>query len=198
MKHEKSVRTLHLLLMLTVIVQLLSEQFMQVPKPGEPINQVAALIFSLHQVVGIVVLIISATYLVMVIDREESKLRLFPWLDKKLRSSLIAETVRDIPGWFRGILPPPTQVHLVAGTVHGLGLLLATGLGVTGSIIYLGIEDDGSMSKPLHAMKDFHEVLGTTMWVFVLGHLLMALLHQIKGHNTLQSMFTDGGGNQEG
>ncbi len=196
MKHEKSSRTLHLLLMLTVTFQLLSEQFMQAPKPGEQISQIAALFFSLHQAAGIVVLIIATTYLITVVDREESKLRLFPWLDSGLRKNLIAEAIRDIPRWFRGVIPPPDQAHLIAGTVHGIGLMLATGLGVTGSIIYLGIENDGSMSKPLHAIKEFHEILGTVMWIFVSGHLFMAILHQIKGHRTLQGMFTSEGDKQ--
>ncbi|ATX81579.1 Cytochrome b561 [Mariprofundus ferrinatatus] len=190
MKYEKSTRILHILLMLTVLAQLLSEQFMQVPKPGKAIDQLAGFIFSIHQFGGFVVLIVAIAYLMTVLDRDESRLRLFPWLDPAKRKSLITEIKCDIPGWFKGVLPPPEQAHLIAGTVHGLGLMLATGLGLTGSIIYLGMKHDGGMPPAVHTIKELHELLGTTLWFFVVGHLLMALLHQIKGHRVLQKMFT--------
>jgi len=190
MRYEKVTRVLHLFLLLTVLVQLLTEQLMQVPKPGEPIDLVAGFIFSVHQMIGFVVLIIAITYLLVIMDKVESRMRLFPWLEQGLRTALIAEIRRDLPGWFKGKLPSPDQAHLIAGTVHGLGLLLATGLGVTGSIIFLGIKHDGSMPPAIHTIKEIHELLGTTLWIYLIGHVSMAVLHQIKGHRVKQAIFS--------
>jgi len=192
MKHEKSIRIIHLLLMFTVVGQLLTEQFMKVPKPGEQFEAFALFLFSIHQLIGFAVMIIAITYLMVVMDNLVHRNRLFPWLDGTLRASLISEAKRDIPGWFKGNLPPPAQAHLIAGTVHGLGLMLATGMGMTGVIIYLGMKHDGSMGAGIHTIREIHELLGTVMWIFVFGHILMAIMHQIKGHRIMQDMFSSG------
>ena len=196
MRYNKTIRILHLMLMLGVLAQLCSELLMQVPKPGESIDQMAGFFFSIHQLIGFVVLIIAITYLMVIMEHSKHKNRLFPWLDATLRAELIREIQRDIPGWFRGVLPSPDQAHLLAGTVHGLGLILATGLGLSGSVIYLGINSDGSMPPPIHTIKELHEILGTLMWIFMAGHLVMALLHQVKGHQVLQKIFTADGRNR--
>lgn len=166
---------------------------MQVPKPGEAADHFALFLFSIHWVIGFFVVIICLAYLMLVMDKVEHRNRLFPWLEKDLRASLLIEAKRDIPGWLKGKLPSPDQAHLIAGTVHGLGLLLATALGMTGVIIYLGIKHDGSMPPAIRAIREIHEVLGIMLWLFIVGHLLMATLHQIKGHRVLQNMFTKNG-----
>ena len=190
MRYEKVSRVFHIALLLTVLAQLLTEQFMQVPKPGEPIDLVAGFIFSVHQMIGFIVLIIAITYLLVIMDKLEHRTRLFPWLDRDLRAALLIEIKRDLPGWFTGKLPNPEQAHLIAGTVHGLGLLLATGLGMTGSIIFLGIKHDGSMPPAIHTLREIHELLGTMLWIFIIGHVSMAVIHQIKGHRVLQAIFS--------
>lgn len=190
MRYEKSIRILHILLLLTVLSQLATELFMQAPKQGEAADHFALFLFSIHWVIGFFVVIICLSYLMLVLDKDDHRNRLFPWLEGDLRTALIVEAKRDIPGWFKGILPSPDQAHLIAGTVHGLGLLLATGLGMTGVIIYLGIKHDGSMPPAIHFIREVHEVLGIMLWLFIVGHLLMAALHQIKGHRVLQNMFT--------
>jgi len=193
MKYEKSIRILHLILLLTVLSQLLTELFMQVPKPGEQFAALPLLLFSIHWVIGFFVLIIALSYLMLIMDREDHRNRRSPWLEQDLRSALIAEIKRDVPGWLKGKLPVPDQAHLIAGTVHGLGLLLATGLGSTGVIIYLGMKHDGSMPAAIHAIKEIHEIFGILLWLFVIGHLSMALMHQIKGHRVIQNIFSGDG-----
>jgi len=63
-------------------------------------------------------------------------------------------------------------------------------LGVTGSIIFLGIKHDGSMPPAIHTIKEIHELLGTTLWIYLIGHVSMAVLHQIKGHRVMQAIFS--------
>ncbi|MFQ5519089.1 MAG: cytochrome b/b6 domain-containing protein [Mariprofundus sp.] len=192
MSYERPVRILHFSLMITVMMQLLSEQFMQVPKPGHVIDELGALIFGFHQLSGFIVLIAAIVYLMIVLDKDEGKQRLFPWLSSEGRCALWLEIRRDIPGWFKGKLRTPDEAHAIAGCVHGMGIMLTTALGLTGSMIYLGIEPDGAMPPPIKLIREAHEIMGLAMWIFVLGHVCMAILHQIKGHQLLQAMFCKG------
>jgi cytochrome b561 len=175
--------------MITILLQLISEQLMQVPQPGQSVLATGALFFGLHQFIGFVVLITVSVYLIVVIEKPEDRVRLFPWLDSSGRSGLWLEIKRDVPGWVRGKLRHPNEARLIAGTVHGMGISLALLLGVTGSIIYLEIEPDGGMSPALKLIRQCHEIMGTAMWIFVIGHAAMALMHQLRGHDVLRAMF---------
>ncbi len=175
--------------MFTILLQLISEQLMQVPEPGHAVEATGALFFGIHQFIGFVVMVTVLVYLIIVMEKPEDRTRLFPWLDSSERNNLWLEIKRDVPGWFRGKLLPTDEAHLLAGTVHGLGISLALLLGATGCIIYLEIEPDGGMSPTLKLIRQSHEVMGTMMWIFIVGHAGMALMHQLRGHGVLQAMF---------
>jgi len=189
MRHDRTIRIMHIFIILTVFTQLLTELFMQVPKPGESMDKLTGLIFSAHEIMGMVVLIIMIIYLMIVGDNEQHRNRLFPWLLPEGRTGLITEFKRDVPGWFKGTLAKPEDAHLIAGSVHGLGVILVFLLGLTGCIIYLGMKHDGSMPPAIKSIRELHELLGTLLWIFIIGHLLMAAAHQFKGHRVLQGMF---------
>lgn len=189
MKPDRSIQIFHILLLLSVVAQLLTEQFMQVPEPNKQFDEFAVFLFSIHQFIGFVVLMFAIAYLMTVSGNSEHKNRLFPWLEADGRSALLAEIKHETPGWFSGKLSHPDQAHSIAGTVHGLGLILVTLLGVTGSMVYMGISHNGSMSAATHAIKEAHEILGTILWLFIAGHLLMTAMHQVSGHKVLQKIF---------
>jgi len=44
----------------------------------------------------------------------------------------------------------------------------------------------GGMDDVVHALKEVHEVLGGLLLYYVIGHVAMVVLHQIKGHRSLQ------------
>jgi cytochrome b561 len=77
--------------------------------------------------------------------------------------------------------------------VHGLGLLLATYLAATGFIVYTQMAADGSMTSLGHMLADWHGALANVMWAYLIGHALMALLHQIMGEGLLRKMWTISG-----
>ncbi len=189
MRHERTIRILHIFIIIVVFTQLLTELFMQVPKPGEKIDVLMGLVFSVHEIMGMIVLIVMIIYLMIVGDNEQHRNRLFPWLTPEGRAGLIIELKRDVPGWFKGILAKPEDAHRIAGSIHGLGVILTTLLGVTGCIIYLGMKHDGSMPPAIKSIREFHELLGTLLWIFICGHMFMAAVHQFKGHRVLQGMF---------
>jgi cytochrome b561 len=189
MQYARPIRILHLCIMITIMLQLISEQLMQVPQPGQSVSATGALFFGFHQFIGFVALITVLVYLIVVMEKYEDRVRLFPWLASSGRSDLWLEIKRDVPGWFRGKLRSPDEANLIAGTVHGMGISLALLLGITGSIIYLEIKPDGGMSPALKLIRQCHEIMGVAMWFFTIGHAAMALIHQLRGHGILQAMF---------
>jgi len=191
-RFSRGVRVLHLSMTLGVLLQLVSEQLMEVPKPGETIQPMEALFLTLHEWNGFVVLGIAFFYLMYLANDGDEWKRLFPWLGVDGCKGLWREIRTDIPGWIQGRLRPPTEAHYLAGTVHGMSILLMIGLGSTGILIFMGLESSGEMSEDIRLLRNLHANLGTLMWIYLFGHAGMGLLHQLKGHHVLEQMFSLG------
>lgn len=189
MKYDRTVRILHLAIMIAVLLQLLAEQLMKVPKPGEDMLLIEAIFFRIHEWNGFVVLGIIAVYIMYLTDDRDDWKRLFPWTSAAGCKGLWQEIRNDVPGWFKGRLKSPEEAHHIAGTVHGLGILLAIGLGSTGIMIFMGLESDGNMSPEIRLLRELHANMGTLMWIYVIGHAGMTIYHQLSGHHLLQAMF---------
>jgi len=189
MKFNRTARLLHLYMMLTVLIQLASEQLMKVPKPGETVRPVEAIFFTIHEWNGFIVLAIAAFYLMYLTNDRGDWERLFPWMSASGCKGLWQEIRVDIPGWLQGRLKEAEEARYIAGTVHGLGILLVTGLGSTGIMIFMGLASSGEMSEDIKLLRELHEWLGTLIWVYLFGHAGMAIIHQLKGHNVLGEMF---------
>ncbi|MFQ5356184.1 MAG: cytochrome b/b6 domain-containing protein [Mariprofundaceae bacterium] len=190
MRYDRSVRILHLAIMLDVLIQLVSELFMKVPKAGEMILPVERIVFMVHEWNGFIVLALVVAYIMYLTDGEGGWNRLFPWTSAAGCKGLWQEIRQDVPGWFRGKLKKPADAHYIAGTVHGLSILLVIGLGASGIMIFMGLESDGSMSPEIKLLRELHSKMGTLMWVYIFGHTGMALIHQLSGHRILQDMFS--------
>jgi len=100
------------------------------------------------------------------------------------------EICTEIPSWFKAGLPAPGKEDYLAGTVHGLGLLLVLALGISGAIMLYGMEESGKMLGFVHDMKELHEILGTILWVYIVGHVGMVIIHQLFGHPMFQRIFS--------
>ncbi|MFQ5582345.1 MAG: cytochrome b/b6 domain-containing protein [Mariprofundaceae bacterium] len=190
MRYDRTVRIFHLIIMITVLAQLLTEQLMKVPKPGEAIQPFEALLFGIHEWNGFVILALVAAYIMYLTDDKDDWKRLFPWTSASGCKGLWQEIRLDVPGWLKGRLKRPADAHHIAGTVHGLSILLAIGLGSTGIMIFMGLESDGSMSPEIKLLRDLHSKMGTLMWIYMFGHTGMALMHQLSGHRILQDIFS--------
>ena len=70
----------------------------------------------------------------------------------------------------------------LASAIHGLGLLAALAMGVSGAWLYTEDEPGGLVLK-------VHRALSNLMWAYVIGHAGVAVLHQFFGHRILQGMF---------
>jgi len=190
MRFSRGVRLLHLSIVLGVLVQLASEQLMKVPKPGETVRPMEALFLAVHEWDGFIVLGLSVFYLLYLANEGDDWKRLFPWLSAGGCKGLWEEIRSDIPGWLHGRLRPPTEAHYLAGTIHGMGILLAIALGATGVLIFMGLESGGGANSDVQLLRGLHSELGTLMWIYLSGHAGMSIIHQMKGHNVLGQMFT--------
>jgi cytochrome b561 len=187
MHYDKITKILHWLIASTILVQLLSEEFMKRPKPGRIRTEGQELFFEVHEWFGVIVLVLVLLRFVFIMDRNEWA-RLFPWITAEGCKGIVSE-LKKVPGWFVGKLRDAGEEDYLAKTVHGLGLLLALALGFSGTVLFAGMNPDGSMGDTVHFFKETHEVLGELLWIYLSGHVFMALLHQLMGHKSLQRIF---------
>lgn len=192
MKHERTTRILHFGIAASVLFQMFGEKLIGLPAPDHPKRVIDALLIGLHEGIGSIALILVCVYLLVVVDEASGRERLFPWLHAAGRNSLWLEMCRDMPGWLHGKIPPPDESHAVAGTIHGLGVALALFLGLTGSMLFIGIGPHGNMTPDIKVVWQIHRTLDTMMWIFVVGHAGMALAHEFRGHKMLLEMFSLG------
>ncbi|AWP23296.1 hypothetical protein C4901_08070 [Acidiferrobacter sp. SPIII_3] len=124
---------------------------------------------------------------------------LFPWNRIGMQA-----VWADIRGLFRGKLPPGGRNYTgFASFGHGLGLLAATGMALTGIWIFFIIPGGHGASA---ASTDFHEFMEVSrlhktisyfVWAYWIGHIGFAILHQIQGAPIFRGIFI-GGSEKEG
>jgi len=183
-------RVLHALFALMMVFQLVSEELMKRPKLVDGAPRVRSdeqiLFFDLHEWFGITLLIIVGLRLSLLLGNPDEVRKLFPFTSVEGIRGIIAE-LKEVPGWFAGKLRAPSDDDHIAGLVHGLGLLLGLAMGLTGVTMFIGMDPvNGTMDQFVHVMKEIHEVLGELLFYYVIGHVAMALVHQLKGHRPLQ------------
>ncbi|MBF0281609.1 MAG: cytochrome b/b6 domain-containing protein [Zetaproteobacteria bacterium] len=185
--YTRTSRILHWMFSYAIIFQLISESLMKRPKPGRVRDEQQIFFFEAHEYVGLLVLLLITLRLLYVMKKNQW-LELYPWISSAGVSAVLQE-VKQVPGWFAGKLAMNLDSPL-AKTVHGLGLLLALALGITGCTMYLGMDADGTMRGVVHSAKELHEGLGSLLWIYIIGHVGMVIFHQLKGHQVLQRIYS--------
>jgi cytochrome b561 len=174
----------------SIIFQLIGSLFMLIPEPyGAP----GDLGFQLHQTVGLANLaIVGCFWLWMFVRRWRGTAvgALIPWFSRARRRAVFDDLVFHFHELKTGALPPPAMESPLASAIHGLGLLTATALAVTGGALYVVMGADGSLSASGELLVSMHADFGNLMWAYLIGHAAIALLHQLKGHETLQKIFS--------
>jgi len=179
----------HFLIAGGMILELIIENWMQRPKPDETITMSQTLFFGAHEFIGIALLAIVVTRFMLMVGNRKDFLRLFPWFEKSGRQSLVSELKDAFPGWFSGNLKDTGEQDFLAKAVHGLGLLLALGLGCTGLILFIEISPEGTTGALGHEVMEVHELMGILLWIFIIAHIAMTVYHQLLGHRVLQYIF---------
>jgi len=192
MKYDKITRLLHWGIAVGIPLQLISEELMKRPKPGRIRTDEQIFFFDMHEWVGMLLLTLIVLRLLWgVIGMGEGRLsKLFPYLTPKGRIGILNEFRTEVPGWFRGkFAAPEKNEDYIAGLVHGLGVLLILALGTSGAVMLYGMEESGQMLGVVHDMKELHEALGSVLWIYLIGHVGMAVVHQVLGHRSFQRIF---------
>ncbi|GLQ48448.1 hypothetical protein GCM10007862_34990 [Dyella lipolytica] len=178
-KYDPITLWLHGALAIGIVTQLSLSSVMHIPAgPGLGVRDWHREAFEIHARVGLAVAVICVLHWLWLCSpfSRPGVSSLFPWTRRDKRTLLYQE--------FKNLLrlqsPSTRRVSPLAGTVHGLGLLAVSG-SVTGGIInYFGYFVGAPIPRwVLHWVSVSHIVFGYLLWVFVTGHVLMALQHWI-------------------
>jgi cytochrome b561 len=188
MKSSLTTRILHAALAVAIVHQLVVSLFMERPKPAGPTENLA---FDLHETVGLISLGLLALYWLWTMVRlnEEGPSALFPWFSAGRRRRVLADIGTYLRSLAQRRLPSPTAETPLASAIHGLGLLVATAMAVTGGIVYALMGGDGSLSGDGRLVLELHEAFASLMWAYLIGHAGIAVVHDFVGHRVLGRMF---------
>ena len=187
MQYDRTTRWIHAALVFFILVQLTTSLIMRLPGPARTLTPLEAGSFLLHRLTGVGVLFVLTVHWLWILSGHlpEGLGHLFPWssrekLDKALEDMkpLLRFKIRDLP-----------EKSALAGAVEGLGLIVATLMAVTGAVLFFGISVSGTMSPAVHAVKEIHSFIATFLWIYLIGHASMGVIHQLLGHRTLSRMF---------
>jgi cytochrome b561 len=176
-------RVLHLALLLSVVGQLLTSLIMERPLPGEDPDWP----YALHEQVGLVglgVLMLFWLWTLMRDERETPLQRLFPWFSSEPLSEVVAD-IRAIVRAVARLRAPPLHLNALSSAVHGLGLLLATFLAMSGAAWFALFTGTPYGRMVLTA----HKLAGNVMWAYLIAHASAAVLHHALGDRIFARMF---------
>jgi cytochrome b561 len=178
---------LHFGMAITIVAQLLVSLVMEYPDSPAQAATVSATFFEIHETVGIV----AATFVLMhwlwLIKSPDNRFAdLFPW-GATGRRCVFDELKRAVKGEQLG--GGPHSGGLV-GLVHGLGLLTAGAMALTGLTLFFLLPEGGEKPGELAGgVMEIHAAIASLMWIYVIAHIAMAYRHHLSGHTTLKDMF---------
>lgn len=187
MLYDRFTRLLHLLMATGMVAQMALSLVMVHPKPGRQ----GDLFYALHETWGQALLGLLVVYWIWSLVRggNHPAALLWPWFSKPRYWAIWADIKEHATQARQFRLPDGTRrVSPLASAVQGLGLFVATLLGLSGLLLLSGIEPDGAMVGWVHAVKEGHEVMGSLMWVYLVVHASMGILHQWAGHGSMRIM----------
>lgn len=178
---SNTTRILHLLLVLSVLHQLISSQFISRPLPGDA----PSTLFMLHEYIGLASFVLVFVFWIWTLLRHgETRLaKLFPWFSPRQ----IEAAARDAFALAQAMIRRDVSNHGsgdMASAVHGLGLLAFTGMAMTGTAYFL-LHGTALARDAMH----LHGALSKLMWIYLFGHAGMAALHHLLGSDILMRMF---------
>jgi len=187
MHYSRLIRLLHALTAIAITLQMVISLVMDHPHTNRPMTSDGGWYFLWHEWMGLAALaILAGGWIYRAINwKRESQGRLFPWLGSPGRLSLIRETMAFLRLRWTGI----PQDGALTGTVHGLGILIAAVMALTGGVLYVALGPQNTVTPAVRNLMQVHSFLATFMWIYLCGHALMAVWHQYMGHGSLARIF---------
>ncbi|MDQ6965802.1 MAG: cytochrome b/b6 domain-containing protein [Mariprofundaceae bacterium] len=204
MNYAQSIRILHSLLAVAILLQLAVGELMDVPgmmdAAGEASLQNSTAFahtrhagviapvtagFEVHEFLGLSIAGLLLIRLLLAFSSIPGAgwRGLFPWLASDGRKALLSEAATQASGWMKGKLAPPEEGETVARAVHGLMLLTAIGIGIAGVALFFGWNEHGRQTELMEIVGETHELLVGIFEALLAAHILAVILHQKQGHN---------------
>ena len=189
MRYDRLTRWLHAGIALGVSAQLGLSLFMEAPddKDDELVTGLPLQLFQAHEYIGMaLVALILIHWLWSLSGHVQGGFgHLFPWFSGERMGKVMAEAKQALKFNF----PDPEVSNELAGAVHGLGLLAATALAITGAVIFFSLDiTTGHMTDLGDELHEVHEVFGPLMWAYLIGHVLAAVVHKRLGHDSIKNI----------
>lgn len=184
-EHALPTRAVHAGLAIAIVVQLASSLIMNPKGAGN-------VAFEVHEYSGLAAFsLVLGFWLLAVLRRRGTPLaRLFPWFSGSGRALVGADIKTYLSAAAKLRLPPHDGDTALVSAVHGLGLLLMTGMAASGTAFYVvntGNPDAGGL---VGAAMLVHKALANLVWAYLIGHAGMALLAHYVGTLSIGTMWS--------
>jgi len=190
MHYDRLTRLLHMCLAFGIVLQLIASTMMELPRPG----QVANTWWGIHEYLGVVLAAVLVVHWVWTLSRTVARgeaYLLFPWFSKAKLGALAGDMRETLADLKRGRLPEVgDKPRPLPAALQSLGLLLATFLAFSGTIIMLVVEGLVPRGDWFFIVREAHGALGGLMWLYLIAHPLIAVAHEIAGQPLIRTMFT--------
>lgn len=179
---DRNTRLLHWGLVVSITFELFSGLYVSDPN--------TRLYFRMHEIGGLTAAGFVLLHWMWSFAQQDLGI-LFPWNAKGL-----AQSRDELLGMLRGRLPERGHTVGLSGFVHGLGLLAASGMALSGVFIFLvipggmGAAAASSNYALFTGLSVFHRSLSSFLWAYLGGHVVFAILHQLQGHPVFGAIFT--------
>ena len=183
-------RWLHAAIAFGVTAQLALSLVMEAPddKDGELVSGLPLQLYEIHEKIGLaLVLLLVLHWLWSLSGHVHGGVgHLFPWFSKE-RLEKVRNEIRNLLNYK---LSNPETSNELAGAVHGLGLLAATVMAATGTVIFFNLSATGHMTDLGENFHNIHGFFAPFMWAYLIGHVIAAGIHKRMGHMNVQQIFS--------
>lgn len=139
-----------------------------------------------HYYLGLTIAALVLWHWIWLLTRERNLLsHLFPWSRHQW-----AEAISTLGQTLKGKLPQsgPGGSSLV-GVVHGLGLLALTAVAALGTTFFIVTHLHHGHRALAEAILDAHATFAWILIIYWCGHVLLAVIHEIRGDRVISRMF---------
>ena len=187
-RHSRATRLVHMGLALAVIVQLTSSLVFEPPSPDGTAN----VWWEVHEYGGLTAFGFVLLFWLVLVGRNHGTDpgSLFPWFSASRMRGVWADMKLQLKALTGRHLPRYDAHGPFASAIHGLGLLLMTAMATTGTVYYFintGNPDAGGL---VGAVMFVHRGLSNLVWVYLIGHASLAVLHHFTDHMSLREMWS--------
>ena len=189
--HTRATRLFHAGLALAVVMQLATSLAMQGPDE----TQAGDFLFQVHRYSGLFATIMAfALWLTILARYRGTELAaLIPWFSGRRLVALLQDIKGHAGAALKLRLPEHHPQAALPSAVHGLGLLLISAMAVSGAVYFVQIalglhsaEPEGMLAMTVHL------ALANLVWVYLIAHAGLAVLHHLLNGMRLSTMWSIG------